>query len=175
MWGPRYKYIIIIVCGGPTYWIQHKFIYIGIFRYEMFLKTSCFNFILMKYFWKNMYGNSISKSLECPKSKNFRALVGGAYSAPQNSPADSERASLIRPATSDGASLDWLGGKPSEARTSDKVASYSSWGVWGRCKPPTPNGVRGGAPEMFAILELWKCWRWHFLSIFALPLKDEYN
>ena len=79
-----------------------KFIYIGTFRYEMFLKTSCFNSILMKCFWKNMYGNSISKSLECPKSKKIPGAppldpVGGAYSAPPNPPADSEGASLLRP------------------------------------------------------------------------------
>ena len=32
-----------------------------------------------------------------------------------------------------------------------KATKKNSWGVWGHCKPPPPNGVRGKASEKFLI------------------------
>ena len=41
----------------------------------------------------------------------------------------------------------------------------SSWGVWGRCKPPPPRGFRDAAPKIFGILHFKTLRMVHFGTI----------
>ena len=36
----------------------------------------------------------------------------------------------------------------------NEESEKNSWGIWGHCKPPTPNGIQGKAPEKFFDLTL---------------------